>query len=318
MNIEHSHIKMKHGFIGFAVILLVLSVGVFINHQLESNQVITFDAEVKAYLDGNYKTEAEQTKAFEETIEKAFDTFVEKEVETEFRKEAKVYVSASRMNSLIKTEIRYEKIKLYDLEKVVRETIAKCQKIYPIENVKVVLLPSNAGLEGRTVGKNLIILYPQMMYDRESTEMEAENAIYHEYMHLISTDRRMKNSAEVNAKYTMLNFMIEEGRAVVFAKQQMNGYQSSLSKNLTADQLWSFYEEVLDARSFGASGGNGSIINGKEHSFLDYYYYGERLVELYISKGYEKQSAQWWMMEDAEIMAFIKDQSEKKALFFVN
>lgn len=225
-------------------IVAALAVGTFYGYKFyerESVKVYTFEPELEQFLKGEYASEKEKEKVYDATVGKAFDQFLEKNVERDYWQQAKFYVNVFQFQDLMRTEMNFKTIKAFELKKRIQETIVKCQKVYPIKDVKVVLLPKNGGLEGRTVPKNLIILYPLIIGPKENAQNEVENAIYHEYMHLIAMDVQVKQGKGLYDEGSLLSQMIEEGRAVVFAKQQMKGYRASLTVGIGASKPWEFY-----------------------------------------------------------------------------
>jgi uncharacterized protein YjaZ len=149
-------------------------------------------------------------------------------------------------NDYLRNEI--ELLKSSDLLTIIKESLTKITKALPGPNTKIIILPASSlsrptleknkiPISGITLGSGKIILFIDPTF-KNWTEY-FPYCIAHEYHHSIWISRNW-----VSADFSLIDYLVFEGRADLFASEQYNTVTNPMTNFLTKDQELEIWELI--------------------------------------------------------------------------
>lgn len=146
----------------------------------------------------------------------------------------------------VKNEI--ELLKSSDLLTIIQESLTKITKELPGPNTKIIILPASSlnrptlekiklPISGITLGSGKIILSIDPTFQNWKDFLPY--CIAHEYHHSTWTSRNW-----VSADFSLIEYLVFEGRADLFATEQYNTVSNPLTNFLTKDQEAEIWEGI--------------------------------------------------------------------------
>ncbi len=302
--LKRKNIKMKYKIVAFftsalCAIILITTMWSFLGGRNET-QVVFFEKEVNRYLSQEYESNSERLYGFNNNIRQSYKQYIERNVNQDYWRRADFGLTANAMKSISSTRLNAEMLNEKEFKNKIRSTFNKLQQVYPIKDLNVIVLPSAGGVDGAAVADNLILLYVGSCGSSELTLKEIECACSHEYMHLISEAVAKKANRSGLYSENLMADMILEGKAIVFARQQMNGYISLAESRLEAQNPWRYYNNYLDSSNYKMIDGNISTVNGITVPRVDIYFYGKAIVDSALKKN-GMLNEKWWESDEDSI-----------------
>lgn len=154
------------------------------------------------------------------------------------------------LNDYLRDEI--ELLKSSDLLMIIEESLAKITKALPGPNTKIIILPASSlnrptlekykiPISGITIGSGKIILSVDPTF--QNWKEFLPYCIAHEYHHSTWSSRNW-----TSADFSLIEYLVLEGRADVFASEQYNTVSNPLTNFLTRDQeaeIWGLIKNEI-------------------------------------------------------------------------
>lgn len=153
-------------------------------------------------------------------------------------------------NDYLRDEL--ELLKSSDLLKMIEESLAKITKALPGPNTKIIIMPASSlnrptlekykiPISGITIGSGKIILSIDPTFPNWKEFLPY--CIAHEYHHSTWVSRNW-----TSADFSLIEYLVLEGRADVFASEQYSTVSNPLTNFLTKDQeseIWGLIEDDI-------------------------------------------------------------------------
>ena len=190
-------------------------------------------------------------------------------------------------NDYVRNEI--ELLKTSDLLSIIKESLSKITKELPGPDTKIIILPASSlnrptleklklPISGITLGSGKIILSIDPTFQNWTDFLPY--CIAHEYHHSTWCSRNW-----VSADFSLIEYLIFEGRADLFASEQYNSVSNPLTNFLTIDQeseIWRLIKSEIFEK--GHDRINKVMFGSDNIPFGSGYNIGFNIVRLYKEK----------------------------------
>ncbi|MFJ7661236.1 DUF2268 domain-containing putative Zn-dependent protease [Lysinibacillus sp. NPDC097162] len=197
-------------------------------------------------------------------------------------------------DQLTENQLLSKKINREETEKLIKEALFKSSDLIPSEKeTNVCVFPAtNVYAYMVTVGAGKIIV----LYNKNYTEEDMRISISHEYHHSIWTEKYLPK----DARFTILDNLIFEGKAVMFSKLVYpNDYYDNILYSAYDSENWSKVVGDLDSTNFNRSQ---KIIFGGDDLPSSYgYSEGYKMVKSYLKLHPDVTPAEWTALSAKEI-----------------
>ncbi|MEK5333611.1 DUF2268 domain-containing putative Zn-dependent protease [Lysinibacillus sp. FSL W8-0992] len=197
-------------------------------------------------------------------------------------------------DQLTENQLLSKKINREETEKLIKEALFKSSDLIPSEKeTNVCVFPAtNVYAYMVTVGAGKIIV----LYNKNYTEEDMRISISHEYHHSIWTEKYLPK----DARFTILDNMVFEGKAVMFSKLVYpNDYYDNILYSAYDRENWSKVVGDLDSPDFKRSQ---EIIFGGDDLPSSYgYSEGYKMVKSYLKLHPDVTPEEWTALSAKEI-----------------
>jgi uncharacterized protein YjaZ len=286
--------KMNHPFFGFILIGLTLTScskkvpdfeRTVFNINNQRIEVLTTFNLIDNYLSNSGKQHKD--------IVKASNKFIYKPIQDEILDNAEAAFLFNTIkipyetNDYLRNEI--ELLKTSDLLPIIKESVTKITKELPGPNTKIIILPASSlnrptlvklklPISGITLGSGKIILSIDPTFQNWKDFLPY--CVAHEYHHSTWCSRNW-----VSADFSLIEYLVFEGRADLFASEQYNSVSNPLTNFLTIDQeseIWRLIKSEIFEK--GHERINKVMFGSDNIPFGSGYNIGFNIVRLYKEK----------------------------------
>lgn len=294
------------------IIIIALLVGFnFISNNVEvqafSELKITVDIldnEIMNYLDASETESINQSLLLEEYVLEPIREKYLKDNQGKFL--AEQHIESTLINTSNQREA-LEALENLKLEEIISEIVKNCSKYLELDEVTVLVIPISSektfgeitkkiSIVGLAYGDGKILL----MIDPFNKEYEKllPNILAHEYHHSVWLKRE-----KLNSEFTLLDYLIFEGRAESFANIVYPSIENSTYSKFNEVEARKFFSIILD--DLDSTEGNllrDIMFGSSKYPSMAGYNLGYKIVQNYLKENTDIDIEDWTYMEPKHIL----------------